>query len=701
LAAALDSGEGSIEGHLIPVTGIDILVAEIARVLRGLLTGGVGSVRCSHRQALEWPRGEKGGSAMARPTGVRFSTQVAFALERLVLAAGITGMLVGANVLPVDAQVQGPCYVTGYETSRFEGFPDAQAHLAAGAKTARVTDLGLASSWPVRPDTTLVVAAESSLPQTRLTADFVLFGLRFPVLKLHGSLSQGLSGPWDMRSISTLTRTLAVRAQSDTCDGWLLLTVDRNPLATAAGAGGVAVALVGAIGTVGVALRRRKARRVMRNGVERSAYPMGRRVGALVAGGVFGLLLGSGAAVYMEEVGTFSPLDPRVLMVAAAGLIVGLALGLFGGRRSRPAAKEGELGAKLPARGLAFLLQAALAVAAVTGIMLAAGAAHLAYPVPIRDAISPDQARQLFYTAWTAIQQKNPSVLDACYADQAFFIGRDTIRDPPPTELAVARLQVLVPHQGPYPAEFVAYGHIDTSEGSQKSGAYVFALFTRPTAVDHWKLKEIVYEDDKTVLPKAAADPEGYLETSSNSNLLVPPVELPGLFAKYLSDGLASGVPGSEFAPGVHSSQVIQAILANNKQGAALGFAERDTISAEPSFAAHSYALRDGSALVFFLIRQDFQISLPTCFTHGGSGPAYSESKEHYVVGVIAIDPGKQGTAGAPSASITARSPATGATSTSTPSILAATVALGSIDSTPCPRQVGRLGVVTDIGTLH
>jgi hypothetical protein len=618
-----------------------------------------------------------------------------------VLAAGITGMLVGANVLPVDAQVQGPCYVTGYETSRFEGFPDAQAHLAAGAKTAGVTDLGLASSWPVRPDTTLVVAAESSLPQTRLTADFVLFGLPFPVLKLHGSLSQGLSGPWDMRSISTLTRTLAVRAQSDTCDGWLLLTVDRNPLATAAGAGGVAVALVGAIGTVGVALRRRKARRVMRNGVERSAYPMGRRVGALVAGGVFGLLLGSGAAVYMEEAGTFSPLDPRVLMVAAVGLIIGLALGLFGGRRSRRAAKEGDLGAKLPARGLAFVLQAALAVAAVTGIMLAAGAAHLAYPMPIRDAISPDQASQLFYTAWTAIQQKNPSILDAYYADQAMFIGRDTVRNPPPTELAVTRLQVLVPHQGPYPAEFVAYGHIDTSQVSQRSGAYVFALFLRPSAGDHWKLEEMVFEDDKTVLPNAAFDPNGYLQGPSKSNLLVSPGQLPALFAKYLTDGLASGVPGSQFAPGMHSSQVIQAILALDKEGAALGLAEKDAITPESSFSAHSYALRDGSALVFFLIRQDSQVSSPTCFTHGGSGPAYSEETTHYMVGVIAIDPGKQGIAGAPSAGITPRSPATGATSTRTPSILAATVALGSIDSTPCPRQVGRSGVVSDVGTLH
>jgi hypothetical protein len=611
-------------------------------------------------------------------------------------------MLVGANVLPVDAQVQGPCYVTGYETSHFEGFPDVQTHLASGAKMAGLTDLGSASNWRVRPDTTLVVAAESSLPQTRLTADFVLFGLRFPLLEIHGSLSKGLSGPWDMRSIAPLTRSLAVRAQSDTCNGWLLLTVDRNPLSTAVGALGVAVAVVGAVGSAVVALRRRKARLIRRDGVERTTYPVGRRLGALVAGGVFGLLLGSGAAAYMEEVGTFSPLDPSVLGVPAVGLVIGLALGLFGGR-SHSAPKGGASGTNGP-RGLAFALQAALGVAAVGGIMLAAGAVQVAYPEPIRDAITPDPAKQLFDTAWTAIRDKKPSVLDAYYADQALFMGRDTIRNPPPTALDVTRLQMLVPHQGAYPAEFVAYGHIDTSQGSQKSGTYLFALFVRPGGGDHWKLEEIAYTwDDQSALPQPILDRDGYLQPTK-SILLVPPGQLPALYAKYLSAGLASGLPGTEFAPGPYTSDALQRILTSYKQAAGLGFAVRDTISPEPGFSVHSYILRDGGALVFFFTHSDTRVDSvgsARCFSYSGSSAAYSASTEHHVIGVIAIDPAGQRTAGTPPASVTPRSPATGATATSTPSILAATVALSGIDSTPCLRQVGGPLPVVDVGTRH
>lgn len=62
---------------------------------------------------------------------------------------------------------------------------------------------------------------------------------------------------------------------------------------------------------------------------------MGSRIGAAIVGGFFGLLLGAGVGLYLSQTGAISMASSSSLAVPIAGVLVGLAAGLFGGRRRR------------------------------------------------------------------------------------------------------------------------------------------------------------------------------------------------------------------------------------------------------------------------------------------------------------------------------------------------------------------------------
>jgi len=58
-------------------------------------------------------------------------------------------------------------------------------------------------------------------------------------------------------------------------------------------------------------------------------------VTATVAGILFGVLLGAGVYVYLVQSGTFDPISRTGLAFPIAGLLLGAAAGIFGGRRQR------------------------------------------------------------------------------------------------------------------------------------------------------------------------------------------------------------------------------------------------------------------------------------------------------------------------------------------------------------------------------
>jgi hypothetical protein len=60
-------------------------------------------------------------------------------------------------------------------------------------------------------------------------------------------------------------------------------------------------------------------------------------VGAAILGAIFGLLSGIGFGLFFQVAGVMSPLSKTTLLVPAAGLILGLLAGIFGGRRTRAA----------------------------------------------------------------------------------------------------------------------------------------------------------------------------------------------------------------------------------------------------------------------------------------------------------------------------------------------------------------------------
>lgn len=62
---------------------------------------------------------------------------------------------------------------------------------------------------------------------------------------------------------------------------------------------------------------------------------MGRRIGAAIVGGFFGLLLGAGVGLYLSQTGAISMSSGASLAVPIAGVLLGLVAGLFGGRRRR------------------------------------------------------------------------------------------------------------------------------------------------------------------------------------------------------------------------------------------------------------------------------------------------------------------------------------------------------------------------------
>lgn len=62
-----------------------------------------------------------------------------------------------------------------------------------------------------------------------------------------------------------------------------------------------------------------------------------RKIGASILGIIFGLLLTMGAYIYLVEAGSFNPASKAGLVFPIGGVVLGLLVGIFGGRLRKKA----------------------------------------------------------------------------------------------------------------------------------------------------------------------------------------------------------------------------------------------------------------------------------------------------------------------------------------------------------------------------
>ncbi len=129
--------------------------------------------------------------------------------------------------------------------------------------------------------------------QTMGDVDAMVFGIAVPIVTVRGHRTHGSSGPYSLAGESLV--------------------------GTAAGGAGL---VVGLIGLIGVALRRRSG-------------SGGGTVGAAVGGALLGLVSGVGWGLLRQQASVMSPTSTTDLAVPVIALLVGLLAGALGGWRGR------------------------------------------------------------------------------------------------------------------------------------------------------------------------------------------------------------------------------------------------------------------------------------------------------------------------------------------------------------------------------
>ena len=163
----------------------------------------------------------------------------------------------GAMILtapPVAAQVAGPCTATGYEASANTAAKD----LAKGGATSTI-DINQSSDWHVHKGAYISGNGTSTVKQKHATVNVDVFGLPIPIVNANGDGgSGGDAGPFKVDDFAKFTKTIDVSGDSDSCTGSLTITVDdQSAASTIAGGAALGMTVLGALGTLGVALRKR------------------------------------------------------------------------------------------------------------------------------------------------------------------------------------------------------------------------------------------------------------------------------------------------------------------------------------------------------------------------------------------------------------------------------------------------------------
>ena len=219
----------------------------------------------------------------------------------VVALAAAAGLTAAPSAL---ATIEGPC----------------QASIAGENVAALETG---ARSEPIKvgENARVPVTMTSARPITHLTVELEFAGMGIPV---HDEPTEGTSwakvvnvSDYSDYGVGVYKVVGTSTGQGFSCTGAALIEVEGEPLKTPAGIGGLAAGVVGAIGVLSLAFRRRAS----------GAAP--------IFGAFFGLLLGAGVGVVLQQFAIVYPTLIVAIIALGGGLALGVVSGLWGQRTGR------------------------------------------------------------------------------------------------------------------------------------------------------------------------------------------------------------------------------------------------------------------------------------------------------------------------------------------------------------------------------
>lgn len=218
----------------------------------------------------------------------------------LVALLAVVAPLGVAPAAPAD--IEGPCQATIARRS--------VSGLDTGPRSEAIE---------VREKERVPVTMTATRPITQLTVELEFAGLRWTV---HDDEIAGKTwtrfvnvGDYSKYGVGLYKIVATSEGQGFRCEGAALVDVQGTPLRTPVGIAGLAAAIVGAIVIVSLLFRRRAS----------AAAPF--------VGGFFGLLLGAGVGVLLQQLSVLYPTVLVALVLLGGGIVLGLLVGL-GSRRT-------------------------------------------------------------------------------------------------------------------------------------------------------------------------------------------------------------------------------------------------------------------------------------------------------------------------------------------------------------------------------
>jgi hypothetical protein len=212
--------------------------------------------------------------------------------------AVVAGLVAPQSAL---AEIEGPCQAT-----------------VAGQNVATRDTSATGEPIKVREEARVPVTMTSQRPITSLKVELEFAGIGWTV---HDEPTEGTSwartvdvGDYSKYGVGLYKVVGTSGGQGFSCTGAALVEVDGSPLTTIAGLVGLGLAVVGGLGVLWVAFRGPG--------------------GAPLLGMIFGVLLGAGAGVLLQQFAIVYPTMIVALIALGGGAALGLLLGVFG--RSGP-----------------------------------------------------------------------------------------------------------------------------------------------------------------------------------------------------------------------------------------------------------------------------------------------------------------------------------------------------------------------------
>jgi hypothetical protein len=222
-----------------------------------------------------------------------------------VPALAVLGLAAAVTVAPgARAEIEGPC----------------QASIA-GQSVAALDTGPRSEPIEVREKARVQVSMSSTRPITRLVVELEFGGLRWSV---HDAPTEGTTwtrvvdvADYSKYGVGLYKVVGTSEGRAFSCTGAALVDVQGSALRKPAGIAGLAAAIVGAIGVLRLLFRRRAS----------GAAPF--------VGAFFGLLLGAGVGVLLQQLSIVYPTALVAVMLLGGGLALGILSGFWGQRTGR------------------------------------------------------------------------------------------------------------------------------------------------------------------------------------------------------------------------------------------------------------------------------------------------------------------------------------------------------------------------------